>query len=488
MSNRRSAWIDRRGQRGADAAIDQVIQRQPQAGEQIQQLADELIEDSPYQARQAFSTESVEELAQGMREAGFQGVLIVRPHSDPAKRRRGIVQLVYGHRRRIAWRQVCVERGSPCLVPTVIREVSDAQLLTIGAQENLQRQDLDPVEEAQIVAWHERMFFDKNQAQIGAMLGKSSDWVSVRSRVHKLPDVLKDCLRQRPRAIKQILELAALYPHQPQMALALAVRVVNERLSVDALRVIINRQAKNQDTLFAGDKRNNRRASATSVQDITIDLGTEIYDRTEEQLTDQLSPESENLSPDQTVLSSTSLDEGSTADTVNSRHLELVVEMLESLASQADEITSASKLFHQLEIAEQFFAQFRRAIVRRLLPSTVVSRAHAYRILNGELGDLVFMLRHHRVALVVLGPTQGKGQPLYLVICRLPAEASPAGSLRESGGLLVSIPGGSSAVVSTATVDLRHWTQRNLRLGQREAVMATALLQDLRAIFLEDAD
>jgi ParB-like nuclease domain len=102
MSNRRSAWIDRRGQRGADAAIDQVIERQVQAGEQVQQLADELIEDSPYQARQSFSTESVEDLAQGMREAGFQGVLIVRPHSDPAKRRRGIVQLVYGHRRRMA--------------------------------------------------------------------------------------------------------------------------------------------------------------------------------------------------------------------------------------------------------------------------------------------------------------------------------------------------------------------------------------------------
>jgi hypothetical protein len=51
-----------------------------------------------------------------------------------------------------------------------VREISDAELLTIGAQENSQRQDLDPIEEAQIVAWHERMFFDKNQAEIGAML------------------------------------------------------------------------------------------------------------------------------------------------------------------------------------------------------------------------------------------------------------------------------------------------------------------------------
>ncbi|HEU5100280.1 MAG TPA: hypothetical protein VFU22_14730, partial [Roseiflexaceae bacterium] len=87
MSSKRGTWISRRGQAGADAAIDQVIDRQPQPGEQVQQIADALIEDSPYQARQAFSDESVEDLAQGMRAAGFQGVLVVRPHGEPQKRR-----------------------------------------------------------------------------------------------------------------------------------------------------------------------------------------------------------------------------------------------------------------------------------------------------------------------------------------------------------------------------------------------------------------
>ena len=58
------------------------------------------------------------------------------------------------------------------------------------------------------MAWHERAFFDKNQTQIGALLGKSSDWVSVRSRIHKPPDDLKERIRQRPRAISQLLELA----------------------------------------------------------------------------------------------------------------------------------------------------------------------------------------------------------------------------------------------------------------------------------------
>jgi ParB family transcriptional regulator, chromosome partitioning protein len=222
MTGKRSSWISRRGQADADLAIDQVIDQRPQQGEQVQLLPDDQIEDSPYQARRLFDEQSVEELAQGMREAGFQGVLIVRPHNDTAERRRGRVQLAYGHRRRVAWRRVCAERGEPCLLPVVIREIDDTRMLTIGAQENLQRQDLDPIEEAQIVAWHQQMYFDKNQAEIGLLLGKSEDWIKTRSRVHKLPDALKQRLQMRPRAISQILELGTLYARQQDIALTLA--------------------------------------------------------------------------------------------------------------------------------------------------------------------------------------------------------------------------------------------------------------------------
>jgi ParB family transcriptional regulator, chromosome partitioning protein len=270
MSGKRSTWIARRGQADADLAIDQVIDQRPQPGEQIQMLADAQIADSPYQARRPFDEQSVEELAQGMREAGFQGVLVVRPHSDPPMRRRGAVQLVYGHRRRVAWRRVCAERGEPCLLPVVIREIGDQQLLTIGAQENLQRQDLDPVEEAQLVAWHQQMYFEKNQAEIGALLGKSEDWVKTRSRIQKLPDVLKDRLRQRPRAISQILEVAALYAGQPEAALTLADQVVQQQLTLDAVRAAVRDYARPvPTTVDARDEKNNWRGAAPIVTDNT---------------------------------------------------------------------------------------------------------------------------------------------------------------------------------------------------------------------------
>jgi ParB/RepB/Spo0J family partition protein len=270
MSNKRGQWLARRGQAEAELAIEQVIDQRPAVGEQIQLLADEQIADSPYQARTPFDEQSVEELAQGMRESGFQGILIVRPHSDIVERRRGVVQLLYGHRRRLAWRRVCLERGEPCVLPVLVREISDQQLLTIGAQENLQRRDLDPLEEAQIVGWHQQLYFEKNLAQIGALLGKSEDWVKTHSRIYKLPQPLKDRLRQRPRAISQILELNTLYLREPEAALALADRVVQEQLTLDAVREAVRNYVR---PLSSGDatrdEKNNRRGAALLVTDDT---------------------------------------------------------------------------------------------------------------------------------------------------------------------------------------------------------------------------
>lgn len=241
-SNR--AWISQRGQHEAASAIDQVLTQQPAAHETIQLLDDALIEASPYQARQSIAPEQLEDLIAAMRATGFQGVLIVRSHPDPAQQRHGMVQLVYGHRRRAAWRQVCAEHGDSCQIPVVVRTVSDEQLLLVGAQENLQRHDLNPIEEAQLVTWLEGMFPRHNQAELGSLVGKSSDWVSTRSRIQRLPEPLKACLLHRPRAIAQILELGMLASQDVVAATTLAERVVAEQLTLDAVRALVRGYAR----------------------------------------------------------------------------------------------------------------------------------------------------------------------------------------------------------------------------------------------------
>jgi ParB/RepB/Spo0J family partition protein len=288
MSTRRGQWIARRGQADVAAAIDQVIDQQPQPGEQVHQVPDELIEDSPYQARQSLDAQSLADLAQGMREVGFQGVLIIRPHSDPAQRRRGYYQLVYGHRRRAAWRRICAEQNISCVVPVVIRETTDERMLTIGAQENLQRHDLTPLEEAQIVAWHEKTFYPASQAVIGDMLGKSESWVKTRSRIHRLPVALKDRLRARRGAISQIVELGVFYEQQPLAAVALADRVVQEHMTLDAVRAAIRDYARPHSTMKRyRDELHNTDGAVPIVAEITnqasllhtpAEQGTEVFE------------------------------------------------------------------------------------------------------------------------------------------------------------------------------------------------------------------
>jgi ParB/RepB/Spo0J family partition protein len=374
MSSKRGTWISRRGQAGAGAAIDQVIDRQPQPGEQVQQIADALIEDSPYQARQAFSDESVEDLAQGMRAAGFQGVLIVRPHGEPQKRRAGMYQLAYGHRRRAAWRRVCAERGEPGVLPVIVRSVSDEQMLLIGAQENLQRQDLDPVEEAQLVAWHERMFGNKNQAEIGAMLGKSSDWVSIRSRIHRLPDALKERLRQRPRAISQMLELGVLEVQQPEAALDLADRVVNENLTLDALRALIRGYTRPERRESSAEPAG-RRGAATSVHAVTskpLDTSASSDLREAEnnrrgaatQVLSDLTTSATRSDRGGTTLTEQSIDDTTTV-TGDLAALQQVAKTLASIAARAEQLPAGTLTLQVLDQAERALRQMRQTLAER---------------------------------------------------------------------------------------------------------------------------
>jgi len=382
MSGNRGAWIRRRGQSGAESAIDQVIDRQPQLGEQVQQIPDELIEDSPYQTRRPFSDESIEDLAQGMRETGFQGALIARPHSEPTKRRHGVFQLVYGHRRRVAWRRVCVERGEPCLLPIIVREVSDERMLTIGAQENLQRQDLDPLEEAQLVAWHERMYFDKNQTEIGAMLGKSSDWVSVRSRVHKLPDTLKERLRKRPRAIKQMLELGVLSLQQPNLAVELADRVVEENLTVEAIHAAI-REHKQPDSREqpSREETHNRRAGATSVQDVTNSAPSDVDGEVradepkvqrptrDDQEFVPLASSTKPQIPDRDAHNSAPSIATSSGSATDLLLLQEAAGALVSVAARAETLPMSEITEQALDQAEHALAAIRQVLTRRCQPS-----------------------------------------------------------------------------------------------------------------------
>jgi ParB family chromosome partitioning protein len=492
MSSNRRAWISRRGQVDADAAIDQVIDHRPQPGEQVQQIADEVIEDSPHQARQSFSDDSVEDLAQGMREAGFQGVLIVRPHSDSNKRQRGIVQLVYGHRRRVAWRQVCDEQGQPSVLPVVVREISDEQMLTIGAQENLQRRDLDPVEEAQIVAWHERLFFDKNQAEIGAMLGKSSDWVSTRSRIHKLPDALKDRLRQRPRAISQILELATLSTQQPDTAVKLADRVVHEHLTLDAVRSLTRGYLRPEPSPTVNrENEHNHRGAATLVPDITNSASSGLITPIPQAQSDRLT-----IPPDDSIISIPSAsqsplatpDQGMTAAvdsrfTVNPPNvlalLQEAVTVLSDIASRAHLLKPNADIDRLVHAAANSVENLGADRLRRALHGHPHQDNHIYRLAGTEIDAVLVMLFSRHPVAIRLQSAHTEGISLRLVVCLLASDGTAVRAPQSTPELFIAVAGAGNATTPANAEVSTEWARQRLKLQHRPAALVAALLNDL---------
>lgn len=123
------------------------------------------IEPSPYQARQEFA--DLEELAESIRTHGFTSRIRVRPHPSAADR----YQLVYGERRLRAAKLAGLQT-----VPCDVAQHSDADLREIGLIENLQRQDLAVLEEAQAF----RLMIDQNGYSIRTLaerIGKSKGYI-----------------------------------------------------------------------------------------------------------------------------------------------------------------------------------------------------------------------------------------------------------------------------------------------------------------------
>lgn len=125
----------------------------------------DVIETSPYQARQAFA--DLEELADSIRTHGFTSRIRVRPHPTEADR----YQLVYGERRLRA-----AKLAGLFVIPCDVAQHSDADLREIGLIENLQRQDLAPLEEARAF----RLMLDENGYSIRSLaerIGKSKGYI-----------------------------------------------------------------------------------------------------------------------------------------------------------------------------------------------------------------------------------------------------------------------------------------------------------------------
>lgn len=141
----------------------------------------ELIRRNPDQPRRAFSEAELDALAASIREKGVLQPILVRPEPGGDG-----FQIVAGERR---WR--AAQRAGLTAIPAVVRELDDRQVLEIAIIENVQRADLNPIEEALgYRALIDR--FGRTQEGLGEIVGKSRSHVANTLRLLALPEDLRE--------------------------------------------------------------------------------------------------------------------------------------------------------------------------------------------------------------------------------------------------------------------------------------------------------
>ncbi|CAD2266820.1 chromosome partitioning protein ParB [Stutzerimonas stutzeri] len=149
---------------------------------ELQQLPLELVQRGKYQPRRDMDPQALEELAQSIRNHGVMQPIVVRPVEG------GRYEIIAGERRWCASQQAGLER-----VPALVREVPDEAAIAMALIENIQREDLNPIEEA-VALQRLQQEFQLTQQQVADAVGKSRVSVSNLLRLIALPEEIKTLL------------------------------------------------------------------------------------------------------------------------------------------------------------------------------------------------------------------------------------------------------------------------------------------------------
>src|ERR671920_544925 len=164
--------------RGLEALLGSVSKDQAQASGALRELPVSSVQPNPLQPRSQISEAELTELTASIEASGLLQPVVVRP-------RNGKYELIAGERR---WR--AVQRLGWTKIPAVVRDVDDQTLLTLALIENLQRDDLSPIDEA---SGYQRLGseFQLAQAEIARLVGRDRSTVANLLRLLKLPEEIK---------------------------------------------------------------------------------------------------------------------------------------------------------------------------------------------------------------------------------------------------------------------------------------------------------
>jgi ParB family chromosome partitioning protein len=232
--------------RGLEALISQDLRESVSETERVKELDIDRIEANPHQPRDRFDEGHLKQLAASIEKHGILQPIVVRRHGDK-------YQLIMGERRLRAAR-IAGKRS----VPAIVRDAGDADSLKFALMENLQREDLNPIEEAK--GYNElKEVFDLSIKEIAELLGRDRSTVSNTLRLLALPKIVQDMLAGGALSAGHARALLAIDGEAEQIAWA--ERVVSEGITVREIE--LDHRPKHRKT-----RRRGRRKSDPQVKEM----------------------------------------------------------------------------------------------------------------------------------------------------------------------------------------------------------------------------
>lgn len=205
-----------------------LAQNAVDTGGGIQTLHITDIEQNRAQPRKYFDDDAITELAHSIQTHGMLQPIVVRPIGEQRW------QIVAGERR---WR--AAKRIGLTEVPVIIRDMSDAEASQLALIENLQRENLNPIEEAQ--GYQALMQqFRMTQEEVAKTVGRSRSAVANALRLLNLPAAVQDALEKGKLTVGHAKALAAI--RSEELMLSLAARAADDRITVREIEQIAKRQ------------------------------------------------------------------------------------------------------------------------------------------------------------------------------------------------------------------------------------------------------
>src|SRR5229473_749340 len=239
--------------RGLDALLS--TNSQPMGSEEVLEVQIDLIQPGHQQPRTNFNQAKLDELAQSIRASGIIQPLLLR-------RRGGLFELVAGERR---WRAAQI--AGLRIVPAIVRDIPDEKLLELALIENIQRADLNPVEEANA---YKKLIESLNltQEEVAARVGRDRSFVTNYLRILKLPSEIRALLESEKLSFGHARALLTIENALVQRRIAQkivknnwSVREVERRvrrLSADGQARSSNKVVRENPNLLAGQARARR--------------------------------------------------------------------------------------------------------------------------------------------------------------------------------------------------------------------------------------